>query len=254
MIAALPMYDRPENCAAHDALWQEVRTHLGFDAPRTLARDLSPQDGWAHPDLILGQICNLPYRARFKGHVKRLGAGDYGLPDLPAGYYRSVFIVRTQDARLGLAPALLGRFACNEALSQSGWGAPQAYVQSKGLAFREVVRTGSHLDSLRAVASGRADCAAIDAVTWRMFADWEPDAARVEVVGQTAPSPGMTFITGANQDADRVREALVAAIAALAAEQRETLGLRGIVQLPDSAYDLPLPPELPEISSCRPKN
>ena len=52
MIAALPMYDRPENAWAHDALWARVRDGLrarGLAAPDALDR-LTPHDEtWGRP-------------------------------------------------------------------------------------------------------------------------------------------------------------------------------------------------------------
>ena len=120
MFASLPMYDRPENAAAHDAVWHGVCDRL--DMPRTqLDRGTQYEDGWARPDLFFGHICNLPYRAKFRDRVTPIGCSDYGLQDTPAGYYHSLFVVRAEDAPRGLAPATLGRFAYNDALSHSGW-------------------------------------------------------------------------------------------------------------------------------------
>lgn len=240
MFASLPMYDRPENRAAHDALWSLMRTHLGT-GPDALDRTTDYVEGWARDDLLLGQICNLPYRAKFRGKVQRIAAADYGLTDTPAGYYHSVFVVRKDDAARGLAPATLGRFAYNDALSQSGWGAALAAVQARGLQFHTTLRTGAHINSMTAVADGQADLACIDAVTWRMFEAWEPKARDLAVIDRTRASPGMTFITGLTQDTGAIRAALDSAIANLAPEHALTLGLRGVRVLPESAYDIPLP-------------
>lgn len=241
MFASLPMYDRPENAAAHDALWAGIRAQLA-DGPDQLDRATKFDDGWARTDLLVGQICNLPYRAVFRDRVTRIGAADYGLPDTPAGYYHSVFITRAEDAPRGLAPALLGRFAFNEALSQSGWGGPSATIAEQGLQFHTKVQTGSHHGSMMAVADGRADLAAIDANTWRMFERWEPAAQGLRVIGRSRLSPGMTFITAPQNDPAPLFDAIKAAISGLPEIHAQTLGLRGITRLPDSAYDIPLPP------------
>ena len=241
MYARLPMYDRPENAAAHDALWAGVRGHLGYGEEH-LDRETVHDTGWGKADLLLGQICNLPYRARFADRVTRISGADYGLPDTPAGYYHSVFLVRADDAARGLAPATLGRFAYNDALSQSGWGAPLATISKQGLRFHTTLRTGAHINSMLAVANGDADLAAIDAVSWRMFRQWEPRAGELRVVGRTMLSPGMTFITARGNDPVPIREALRVAIAELSPDHAATLGLRGISVLPDTAYDIPLPP------------
>ena len=240
MFASLPMYDRPENRAAHDALLTGVRDSLGY-GPETLDRQTDYVDGWGREDLLLGQICNLPYRTKFRDAVTRIASADYGLADTPAGYYHSVFVVRAEDAPRGLAPATLGRFAYNDALSQSGWGGPLARITEQGLQFHTTLCTGAHIESMKAVADGRADLAAIDAMTWRMLQAWEPQAAELRVIGRTGLSPGMTFITANTNDPAPIKSALTTAIAALSPEHAQTLGLRGIVELPDSAYDLPFP-------------
>ncbi len=240
MFARLPMYDRPENRAAHDALWSGVRDVLGRGAAQ-LDRETDHVIGWGRSDLLLGQICSLPYRAKYCDHVTRIASADHGLPDTPAGYYHSVFLVRKDDAARGLAPATLGRFAYNDALSQSGWGAPLATISAKGLKFHTTLRTGAHIDSMLAVADGRADLAAIDGVTWRMLQAWEPRAAELCVIDRTACSPGMTFVTANTNEPEPIRAALRTAIAGLAPDHADTLGLRGLVVLPDAAYDMPMP-------------
>lgn len=240
MIASLPMYDRPETAAAQDALWAGVRDRLGY-GPVSLNRDIAYDAGWGRTDLLLGQICNLPYRAHFCDKVTRLGSGDYGLPDTPAGYYYSVFVVRHADAARGLAPATLGRFAYNDEGSQSGWAAPLAHITAMGLRFHTTRRTGSHLQSLLAVAKGDADLAAIDAVTWRILQKSDPATEELSVIARTRVSPAMTFITARGNDPAPISAALRAAIADLQPKHHATLGLRGLVDLPDAAFDLPLP-------------
>ncbi len=64
MIAALPMYDRPELTGATDRYWALIRDGLrarGVDAPDTLWRgedDLMAL--WLAPDLVLAQTGGLP--------------------------------------------------------------------------------------------------------------------------------------------------------------------------------------------------
>lgn len=239
MIASLPMYDRPENRGAHDTFWTAFRDTLGY-GPATLDRDIAHDESWAHPDLLLGQICNLPYRARFRDQLVRLTNGDHRLPDTPAGYYHSVFVVRAEDAERGLAPATLGRFAYNDALSQSGWGAPLARITQQGLQFHTTLRTGAHVDSVRAIADGRADLAAIDAVTWGMLRKWEPAAKKLRSIGRTGLSPSMTFVTTKGHDPEKLRNALQMALTALSDAQRDALGLYGLECLPNKAFDIPL--------------
>ena len=95
---------------------------------------------------------------------------------------------------------------------------------------------GSHRAAARAVAGGRADMAAIDAISWRAIARHDaPLAARLRVAGETGRSPGQTFVTSAPDPAPH-RAALREAVAALAPIHRAVLGLAGLVVLPGAAY------------------
>lgn len=245
MIANLPMYQWSENRAAHDRLWVGIRDRLrdaGITAPDALDYATNHMDGWDRPDLVLSQICNLPYRAQFRGKVTKIGAADYALPDTAPGYYHSVFIARADDPAMCLADAAAYPMAINEPLSNSGWGVPLQFALAQGLTLHPTLRTGAHRESLRAVVQGRAGLAAIDANTWVNIQRWDENAPRAKVIARTHTSPGMTFITAADRDPDPYFAAIDAAIKSLSQGDRATLNLRGIVALPEAAYDIPLPP------------
>ncbi|MGB8622547.1 MAG: PhnD/SsuA/transferrin family substrate-binding protein, partial [Paracoccaceae bacterium] len=170
MIAALPMYDRPENAAAHDRFWALIRDALrdsGVKAPDALTRGMDVWQGWLHPGLVLGQACGLPIRARLHDRVTLIGTADYGLADTPSGHYRSLFVVRADEPDEDIASYADRVFAYNEALSHSGWAAPQLAAQAKGFRFKRIRPTGAHRQSVIDLAEGRADIAAIDAISWR---------------------------------------------------------------------------------------
>ena len=245
MFAALPMYDWEEVRPATDLLWAHLRDALraeGLEAPDTLDRSTAHDAGWARPDLLLGQICNLPYRAAFRGKVHRLGAMDYDLPDCPPGHYRSVIVCRAEHAALPLAGLLTRPAAYNDALSQSGWGGLWMLAQDMGVSPDPVLRTGAHRASIEAVAEGRADLAAIDAVTWRLATRFHAPAGTLRVVGHTPATPGMTLIT-ALPDPAPAQRVLTRALANLPGTVTQTLGLRALIPLPPAAYDIPLPPD-----------
>jgi ABC-type phosphate/phosphonate transport system substrate-binding protein len=246
MIAALPMYDRPELTGATDRYWALIRDGLrarGVDAPNALERgedDLMAL--WLAPDLVLAQTCGFPYRARLHGKVRLVGTPDFAVEGCPPGHYRSVMIARAEDARDALGEFDGGTLAYNEALSQSGWAAPQNHAADLGLSFPAGVQTGSHAASLLAVAEGRADLAALDAVTLRLLSHTEA-AAAVKVVAITEPTPGLPYICALDVDAEAVFAAVAAAIPALRAADRAALGLRGLIRIPPEAYlSIPNPP------------
>lgn len=127
LVAALPMYDWPEERAATDAQWRRYRDALraaGVPAPDALARsnaDLPPVAGgirdagarlvafdpadlpprslhldalWRHPSLLLAQTCWGPLELGLSAHVQVLAQPDYGA--FPGGRgirYRSALVV-----------------------------------------------------------------------------------------------------------------------------------------------------------------
>ena len=243
MFASLPMYARPQNAAAHDALWTLIRDGLrdrGVAAPDTLDQDFHCVQGWGREDLVLGQICNLPYRALFRDRVTVIGSADYDLPEVEPGQYFSQWVVRADDQAQRPEDCDGYRLAYNDALSHSGWGAAEANAERRGLRLTPHLSTGAHRASMQAVAAGEADLASIDAVTWRMAKRWDPLTDKLRVIGRTDGSPGMTFITRPGKDPAPYFAAIATAIADLDDAHRATLGLRAIVSLPTSAYDIPL--------------
>jgi hypothetical protein len=239
MIAALPMYDRPEMAMATDALWAAIRDGLraqGVAAPERLTRDRDPWAIWTDPGLVLAQSCGLPFRARLHRDVRLVATPDYGLPGCPPGYYNSVIIAR--DTALPAHP----RVAINDALSQSGWAALHQWAGDRGLALGPVTVTGAHAASARAVADGLVDLAAIDAQTWRLLQRHDGADAALEIA-RTPPTPGLPLITAATQDPAPIRAALRAALDRLPPQVTAALDLKGIVAIDAASYlALPLPP------------
>ncbi len=245
LIAALGMYDRPETMGANNRLWALMRDALrdmGQDAPQELTRgNMALMAGWLSPELLFSQTCSLPYRAKLADKVALIATPDYGLEGCPAGHYRSVYVARKSDGFTHLDQVAGLDFAYNEALSHSGWAAPYADHLARGLSLRPTLRTGAHHASALAVANGRADYAALDALTWELIEEHDTFADHLCVIGTTPPSPALPYITA--KDPNPVRIALTQAIAALPPADRATLHLRGITQIPAKAYlSLPIPP------------
>ena len=239
MIASLGMYDHPAQQAANDRFWSAIRARLG-DGPERLSRDRDLWNIWQSPDLLFAQTCGLPFRARLHDRVTPIGTADYGLDGCPPGHYCSLFVTRGKP----LAELTDGTFAFNDTGSESGWAGPGRHLDSLGLRFKQTLETGAHALSARAVAEGRADAAAIDAQTWRSLSKHEDWTRGLTVVDATPPTPGLLFITAKGRDPEPIFEAVAGAIDGLSAEDRETLGLRGVVKLPADAYlAVPLPAE-----------
>lgn len=250
MIASLPMYDFPDCRDANDRYWALIRNGLrarGVAAPDALTRNLPDYVAhWNRADLVFSQTCGLPLRSVLRGRVTLIGTPDVGLDGCPPGYYRSVFVVRKSDARDGVMAFRDGRFAFNEALSQSGWGGPQAHTKALGFVFKDIMETGAHAASVRAVLDGQADIAAIDAHTWRLLQRNDSSMAGLRVVDQTAPTPSLPYIAALGVDERAVFDAVTDAIAALTADDRATLGILRLLDIPAPTYlavPLPAPPD-----------
>lgn len=254
MIASLGMYDFGPAEAANDRLWalirDKLRTH-GIAAPDALTRGTSAYwEAWQSPDLVLSQTCGYPFRARLHDKVSYVGTPDYGVEGCPPGHYRSVFVARADDPRRTLAEFDGARFAYNEPLSQSGWAAPQTHAAKLGITLPPALQTGGHRLSAAAVAEGRADIAALDAVTHALTQKVDPVAARLRVVALTDPTPGLPYITALGRDPAPVFAAVTEAIAALTAADRAALRLKGLVRIPVASYlAVPNPPPPEQIAA-----
>lgn len=239
MIASLMMYQRPELAAAHDRYWALIRTHLravGIDAPEALSQDAEEFFVWKHPELVLSQACGMPYRTWLHDKVTLVGTPDFGLEGCAPGYYRSALVVRADDARKGVAAFKGARFAYNQTFSQSGYAAAFWHVQPLGFFFEDRVQTEQHLASARAVASGRADIASLDAVTWRNIEAFEGFAGALRVLEWTAPTPGLPLITAQGNDARVIFGAVERAIAELSPDDAALLGIKGIMRIGAEDY------------------
>lgn len=246
MIASLGMYDNADIAAANDRYWALIRDAMrdaGLSAPEALTRGVAAYwPAWQSPNLVLSQTCGLPYRAKLAPHVTLIGTPDYGISNCPPGHYRSVFVARKDDPRAELAAFSGAAFAYNEALSQSGWAAPLAWFTAHGLTLAPTLQTGSHAASVLAVQQGEADFAAIDAVTWRLLCRHTDCKSILREMGTTYTTPGLPYIAANGADAEASFHAIVQALKALSAQDRDTLMIEGIVRIPAQDYlAVPIP-------------
>lgn len=246
-IASLPMYDWPEVHAAVNRLWAGVAARCrdaGLAAPDRLTRRADYQSVWAEPGLVLSQTCGYPYAKTLRGRVALVCAPIYDAEGCDGATYRSVMIVRHDDPAVSV-PELRGRRAVvNGHDSQSGYSALRAIVAPYAggtRMFSQVLVSGSHRASLRAVAEGRADVATIDAVCWAMAARHEPAAfAGLRVLDLSPIAPSLPFVTAKTRSAKEcalLREALERTIAGDASFYRKELLLIGVAAIGDEAYD-----------------
>ena len=239
MIANLMMYARPELAEIHDRYWQLIRqelAHRGIDSPEALAQDAEEFAVWTAPDLVLSQTCGMPYRLWLHDRVTLIGTPDFGLEGCPPGYYRSAIVARASDPRQRPEEFADAVFAYNQTFSQSGFAAPHNHLKPRGFWFSNRLQTHGHLMSARAVAGGQADIAALDAVSWRLMQRYEGFAQHLRVVEWTTPTPGLPYIAAKGADRAAIFGAVAAAIDGLGARDRDDLGIRGLVDIPGTAY------------------
>ena len=242
-VAQLPMYDWPEFTQATDCLWTSIRDNFsktGIDAPASLDRMSPPAETWQSPNLLISQTCGLPLVADLSGEVKVLGSFAYqGIE--PAGSYHSVII--TQENNNESSIRLEGKRAViNGDDSYSGCLALKCFVADNGPSespFASVLVSGSHRASLCAVASGSADIAAIDCVSWYLANQCESAVRNLKVIGHTQSRPGLPLITWGDASAQNVsvmRDALAKAVDDVDEESRAMLGIRGFVPRDEEDY------------------
>ncbi|NHZ64002.1 phosphate/phosphite/phosphonate ABC transporter substrate-binding protein [Massilia genomosp. 1] len=209
--------------ALFEALLDVLRAEGMVDAVEFEREPVLP-DFWKRPDMLLSQTCGYPYLTQLREHVHLLATPAYDLVGCAGADYASAIVVRQGGGIATLADARGRVAAANDIDSNSGMNALRHAVAPfarDGRFFSGVTWSGSHRASLALVQSGVADLAAIDCVTLGYLRREQPASLEgIAILGYSAPSPGLPFVTGAAvPDAlrQRLREALLAPAAALAA-------------------------------------
>ncbi len=237
------MYDWPEVRAANDNFWIHLRDSLrefGFPAPDALERDTGDDELWRNPGLVLSQSCGLPLINGLDRTVSVVGTPAYDI-ECGAGCYYSVIVVHNHSSLESISDCVGKRLAFNGPNSQSGFGALAYHLRdmsNNDPVFSQKTVSGSHRQSLRLVAAGKADIASIDAVSWQLASRHEPAASSLRVLAHTEPTPGLPMICAkhAGWSIDRMHLAIVEAMAALDADTSHSLLLTGFAQTELSDY------------------
>ncbi len=240
------MYDWPEVHGSIDELWgsiAEEARRLGLAVPKGLTRTSDAARHWLSPELLVSQTCGLPLVQRLDTIVVVLGCFAFDLPGTDPGDYHSVIVVAADSPHASLSDLAGERVAFSSRDSQSGHAALQhavAPMATDGRYFRASIESGSHRASIAAVANGRADVAAVDAVSWLLALDHEPSAQRVRVLARTEPAPGLPLITSLAHSSDRpaLVEAISLGVEHLDPDSRRTLHLAGFRPRTRADYDV----------------
>lgn len=211
-LSALPMYDLPQLEPATDALWSAIAERLisaGANAPSSLARGDDYAAVWRDPNLLLSQTCGYPLLKKLRQNVQLVATPAYAVPGCIGTKHSSFFIVNAASGNEELSD-LRGRVCVvNEFDSNTGMNLLRyavAPLAKEAIFFHSVIITGSHHNSLKAVAGGRADLAAIDCVSFYHFARFEPElTSQVRIIGQSQPIEAPPFITSHNTEPATLR-------------------------------------------------
>jgi ABC-type phosphate/phosphonate transport system, periplasmic component len=212
---AFPMYDI--HPAATDALVKALQRYF------PVARFLRPTDlfsHWCDNALLLSQTCGYPLMTLLP-EVQVVGQFHYTAPGCEGGNYRSLLVAREEDKGKALADFRGHVAASNSSDSQSGYHTLRNSVGHDDAYFDSIIWTGSHRQSLYAVQQKKADIAAIDCVSFALFARYQPQALReIAVIGETALTPGLPLITSKHTSAETV--ALLRSALSQIADVRDT--------------------------------
>ena len=254
-VVSLQMYDSKAMQEANDLWWLVLKEELrdaGFDPPSHLHRSANLSEVWSSPLMLLGQTCGLPYVRYLRDKVQLVATPDYAVDGCSPGWYRSLVIVRRDDPRQSLLDFAQGSAAINSFDSYSGCIAFRHHLTNLfGMErfFAQVQITESHAASMQAVVGKRADIAAIDAVSWRLLSANTAVADALRVLTQTEPAPGLPIVTSnatkSKYDTsiqgtvdDVLFQVLSQSLQQLPSEVRSALGIRGMVRLSETDYDL----------------
>jgi ABC-type phosphate/phosphonate transport system substrate-binding protein len=237
MIASLPMYDLPEIRTATDALWDAIARELGTDLKLTRVQDWAA--AWRCPRLLFSQTCGYPFTHEFAGKLSYVATPHYDAEGCEGPLYCSMIFAR---APVALEQLRGSSAAYNNADSMSGMLALKlvfAPFTSGGTFFRRSIETGSHVGSLGAVQSGKADVCAVDCVTVALLRQHRPSAlAGLVEIARSPHVPALPYVTRQN-NAQVLGDALnVVFNMPEMTPYLEAMLLKQVSVLPPGAYDI----------------
>lgn len=238
--ATLPMYDFPEVRAATDAWYQGIREHAEAQGvaglPPALTREPRRCVRAAASRTLFTQTCGMPLAMSYTaGNLGIVGIPVYSHEGCGGGRewstYSSVVIVRAGSLFRGVADLNGRTVARNSWQSCSGSLLLDGALDAASCAAGATLVTGAHERSIRAVAEGRADAAAIDCITWALVSRHRPQWTRgTRVLARTSHQLTPPYVTADLDLVVPLRRALRRACEDETLKwARDTLGIVGCV-------------------------
>tara|TARA_R110002110_G_scaffold260260_4_gene476026 strand:+ start:4074 stop:6950 length:2877 start_codon:yes stop_codon:yes gene_type:complete len=290
LIVSFPWYPFREIRHAHQSFWNELRSTIDGKIDGFLPEKIhDPEDfrsHWSSPRLLLTQCCG--YHIATNAHdlqvvavpdfvIDRdlLTANTLNDPESTAiapGEYRSVIVKNRRDPRTSIGDFKGARAAFNEDQSYSGHTALFHSVSKSSSDcanfFGSYRPTGSHIESLRAIANWEpgddedgdtqtAAIAAIDAISFSIIKEHYPElCASLVQVEFTDRAQAPPYVTGHNRtpgEVEILRDAMVEVSARPEmANIMQAMGMRAIVDATNEDY-LPLAKRIREVEAIAPK-
>ena len=236
----LNMYENETSKPAFDALAEHALSDLDIDSAH--AQTSIP---------ILGQYCGIEYvtAKEDSSHpgFHYLASFSVADRDVPDGHYQSFIITHTDSDIKYLADLDPGqhKIGVNYYGSFSGDLNFSAHLNSANKAFSKSshIMTASHLGSIQAVMDRRADCAAIDALSFALQSKAFPEIAdTIAIIDKTPAHPGLPLICDPTLPAT-IKAEMQKRLISFQSEPAwqdlaEMLDLRGITVLDEAAFDI----------------
>jgi hypothetical protein len=197
LLVDFPWYDAPLLKSTHDRLWSELRSLLKgrvVDLPERRHSDIRYDDLLKSEQLLLTQTCGFCLATNTPQVRNIVGTPVFDLPECLPGFYFSYFV----SAKTSLDGKL--RLAVNDLWSWSGCHTLLQFCEHENLKIdsSRTVVTGSHHASIEKVLSSECDIAAIDAVTWHLYLENDPQfLSDLEILGRSGILPAPPYVTSA---------------------------------------------------------
>ena len=207
-LAGFPMYDIPEIRSATDQFWRALRNQLIArnigEVPLNLTQPTDLPAFWQDRQLLIGQTCGYPLMLGLCGSARYVATPCYATRFSDGPNHKSVIIANRGAIIKNLQDAKGRVCAINMADSNTGMNLLRLEIAKLGIKapfFSRVFETHAHRRSMSAVATGEADIAAIDCVTFSLIEREDPDLVRhLQIIQETEESPALPFITSPDTD------------------------------------------------------
>ena len=193
--------------------WREFFAHFEKSRAGDFDLEFGLVDSVPRERLLFGHTCGYPYLKFHSRDYVPVCVPVFDAAGVSGSLYSSRMIVPANSGIDSLAACRGKTVALNGYDSNSGMNLLRYELARAGAGpgfFGKVMISGGHPASLEAVASGEAQLAAIDCVSFQLLADFEPAlVAAVDSIGFTAQSCGLPFIVARDRDSPELRAGLL---------------------------------------------